>query len=72
MECSFSAGDFKYTRASREKPAEKEKESEELLRKEGLFQVQRMDALGSFNGFQAMNDISRLKNAPHHSKDFPC
>ena len=32
---------------------------ERLLRKEGLFHVHRMDAPGSFNGFQALNDISR-------------
>lgn len=37
MECSFSAGDFKYTRASREKPAEKEKESEEAAAERGAF-----------------------------------
>ena len=36
MECSFSAGDFKYTRASREKPAEKEKESEEAAAERGF------------------------------------
>ena len=37
MEGSFSAGDFKYTRASREKPAEKEKESEEAAAERGAF-----------------------------------
>ena len=56
----------------REKPTEKEKESEEAAAEEGLFHVHRMDAPGSFNGFQALNDISRLKNALHHSRDFPC
>ena len=29
-----------------------------------------MDTPRSFNGFQALNDISRLKNVLHHSKDF--
>ena len=37
MECSYSTGDFKYTRASREKPAEKEKESEEAAAERGAF-----------------------------------
>ena len=37
MEGSFSAGDFKYTRASREKPAEKEKESGKATAERGAF-----------------------------------
>ena len=36
-EGSFSAGDFKYTRASREKPAEKEKESGKATAERGAF-----------------------------------
>ena len=40
--------------------------------KVGPTHVHRMDAPGSFNDHQALNDSSRWGNAQHHWKGFPC
>lgn len=42
------------------------------MQKVGPTHVHRMDAPGSFNDHQALNDSSHWRNAPHHWKGFPC